>query len=443
MFWNSLNLKERRADQETASPIPTEGAAPPAEPSPDLGSPAETANDALRTLFDYASHHSGWLWIGLSLACLTAGLLAVRNAGSLREWWRKIAASFNWRSLLVSSLAAGLAWYIADWSGSSVAAFSAMAGLITSQVAMRGSWKIGAEIVAGSAAALLVASWILAWLGVSFAAIVIVALSASLVGIVMARENGQWIAVTAIIAASFGTGLSDVALIDRVLATLVGVVVGVSLSPFGHPARWLFRTAGECADRYGEAISALITAAVSTEPAEGQDLQMAREAAEEAGEELREALAILRQARTSRNNVRVEEMSARQRRLDKAALQAYSMAATVSRARAQGFSPPTAVQEAVLAAGMALVAAEEIDQDAWQIASAVRKQAERQVRSSAMETDQLLLASSLLVDARMLSRQGPPVEKSGPVSGDTAEMPVIAENRRDSQEKEFLSGWFR
>lgn len=139
--------------------------------------------------------------------------------------------------ILVTAVAASIAWALASIAGIASPVPAAVAATLTVALSVNRSLRTGVSLLGATAAALLVAFALYQVWGLHvWTAGVIVAISL-MIGRVMrlGPEGSLQIPATALFVYVLGEGLTDAVIIHRIAATLLGVVVGVVFSFIAHP----------------------------------------------------------------------------------------------------------------------------------------------------------------------------------------------------------------
>lgn len=179
-------------------------------------------------------------------ATAVLGLVVVLAIGVI--WYRKVndlssGVSFSefFRYAFVTTLAASLAWLAASAFGSAVPAAAAVGAILSVSPNIGSSYKEAAIYAVGSATGLSVA----VLLGHGFGNTVLsvgltvftTLLIAKLLGLPAPAQVS--IPVVSLFGLAAAADYTDQLLVDRLAVTLVGVIIGVVLSPFaGRPAGW-------------------------------------------------------------------------------------------------------------------------------------------------------------------------------------------------------------
>lgn len=167
--------------------------------------------------------------------------------------WLGSAARFCWarrtgaRLLVVTSLAAGLTWGLADWLHIGAPVVAAIGATITVQAAVHTSVKDGASRVIATVAALMVAVLLFQAIGIHAWSIAVVVAVSILAGrlIGLGPEGAMQVPATSLGVFVIGTGLDSDVISERIAATIFGVSMGVLLSSFAHRASVAQRAAEE------------------------------------------------------------------------------------------------------------------------------------------------------------------------------------------------------
>lgn len=179
------------------------------------------------------------LWVRLSVLLGQVVGLQVEQAGGRRGdalrwvWYRRAGG----RLVLITALAAGVTWWACAVTGVSTPLIAAMSATLSVQAAVHSSLKEGVTRVGATVVAILVAALVFWAIGIhawSVMAVVGVALTLGrLMG--LGPEGSLQIPCTALVVFSLGASIDSTLLLDRVVGTLLGVVVGVALSSLAHP----------------------------------------------------------------------------------------------------------------------------------------------------------------------------------------------------------------
>jgi len=208
---------------------------------PEEGSPAETLSDTVTGVFGWLSDRPEILWFlaAVSALVILALIFSKVRKGIQVDKWMFMAASSRFA---VSAAATVSAWGLAEVLGSGAPVFAGMGALITAQVAVRGSWKTALQTVAGSILALALAEILISYFGFGLLPLAIIIILSLGIGKIIAGD-GVWVATTVLFASALGPSLTTVTVSDRVMATIVGVLIGAALSPLAHPWWFTYRAA--------------------------------------------------------------------------------------------------------------------------------------------------------------------------------------------------------
>ena len=180
----------------------------------------------LRAAADRARHRAGpWLQ-------------QRRGAPPVRvlRWARRVAAGpvgAACRSVLVTGVAAAIGWTVASGSGLSGPETAAISATLSVQLSVHSSLKEGTQRIAATLAGFLIAIGVWKTAGVHTWSIALIAAASLAVGRFMRLGEGA-IAVpaTSLGVLVVGSTMTDGVVLERMAATIVGVVIGAALSPF-------------------------------------------------------------------------------------------------------------------------------------------------------------------------------------------------------------------
>jgi uncharacterized membrane protein YgaE (UPF0421/DUF939 family) len=178
-------------------------------------------------------------WVRLSTLLAQVTELRVEAAAGKRGalarwlWYRRLGA----RLALITALAAGVTWWACSVTGISTPLIAAMSATLSVQAAVHASLKEGVTRIGATVVAILLAALVFWAIGIhawSVMAVVGVALALGrLMG--LGPEGAVQIPCTALVVFSLGAAMDSSALLDRIIGTLLGVVVGVTMSSLAHP----------------------------------------------------------------------------------------------------------------------------------------------------------------------------------------------------------------
>lgn len=168
---------------------------------------------------------------------------AARKAEGRGLWGRLLlAVARGWTTMwwiAITSIAACAAWAASLLVGLKSPVAAAVAALLTVALSLNRSLRTGISLVVATAVALILAFVVYqAWGLHVWTAGVIVATSL-IIGRVMrlGTEGSLQIPATALFVYVLGEGLTDGVIINRILATLLGVAIGLLFSFIAHPER--------------------------------------------------------------------------------------------------------------------------------------------------------------------------------------------------------------
>ena len=164
--------------------------------------------------------------------CAPSGVIGRRTRWLARTW-----VTMWW--IAVTAFAASVAWAVASLSQLSNPVPAAVGAVLTVALSLNRSLKTGVSLVLATASALLVAFALYQVWGLHvWTAGVLVAVSL-IIGLTMrlGKDGALQIPATALFVYVLGDGLTDDVIIHRILATLMGVIVGLLFSYVAHPER--------------------------------------------------------------------------------------------------------------------------------------------------------------------------------------------------------------
>jgi uncharacterized membrane protein YgaE (UPF0421/DUF939 family) len=327
------------------------GDADPVDPAyePQEGSPAESLSDTVTGVFAWFSDRPMFLWIlaAVSAVVVLVVVLAKVRKGLTLDRWTLLSSGSRF---VVSAGAVTAAWGVADLLGSGAPVFAGMGALVTAQVAVRGSWKTALQTVAGSILALALAEVLISYFGfglLPLAAIIVISLG---IGKVIAGD-GVWVATTVLFASALGPALTDVAVSDRMMSTVVGVAIGAILSPLAHPWWFNYRLANERLATLSSEISATLLYCSSLgriyDSIKDGSLVASTERIDDAVDDTEEAVEQAYEASTPK--AKGDDLRKRTRALIYCAARAKGIADALTEASTRGTPIPADVFEAVSA----------------------------------------------------------------------------------------------
>lgn len=139
------------------------------------------------------------------------------------------------RRILKSTVAATLAWLVAELVNSPLPALAALAAIIVLQITVRASLARSVQLTVAVTLGLGGAVALGHWLGVSWWSIGLVVLAGLIVGelLRLGPLSGQ-VAISAMLALSLGKGYGIERTIDTAIGALIGVLVNVLISPASY-----------------------------------------------------------------------------------------------------------------------------------------------------------------------------------------------------------------
>lgn len=168
---------------------------------------------------------------------------AVRRApeGSLTQKLLRGAAR-TWPTawlIGITALAACTAWVAAILLGISAPVPAAVGAVITVALSLNRSMRTGLSLVGATAAALVVAFALYQWWGLHVWTVGVLVVVSLVIGRIMrlGPEGSLQIPVTALFVYFMGEALTDDVIVTRIVATLLGVAIGLVFSFIAHPER--------------------------------------------------------------------------------------------------------------------------------------------------------------------------------------------------------------
>ena len=139
----------------------------------------------------------------------------------------------------ITSLAACTAWVAALLLGISAPVPAAAGAVITVALSLNRSLRTGLSLVGATAVALLVAFALYQWWGLHVWTVGVLVVVSLVIGRLMrlGPEGSLQIPVTALFVYFMGEALTDEVIITRIVATLLGVAIGLVFSFVAHPER--------------------------------------------------------------------------------------------------------------------------------------------------------------------------------------------------------------
>lgn len=164
-----------------------------------------------------------------------------------RPWHRLLRSAGTLRLILVTSLAAGAGWQVADLLGLLSPVVCAIAATLTVQATIHSSFKEGAYRIVATVAGMLIAVMTFHHFGISSLSVVFVVGVSLVVGraLRLGAEGSLQVPVTSLFLFVLGTSLTDDLMLDRMMANLLGVALGVCFSLFAHPSTPLENASGK------------------------------------------------------------------------------------------------------------------------------------------------------------------------------------------------------
>lgn len=178
--------------------------------------------------------------------------------GRFTRWLARTWVTVWW--IAVTAVAASVAWALASLSQLANPVPAAVGAVLTVALSLNRSVKTGFSLVVATATALLVAFALYQLWGLHvWTAGVIVAVSL-IIGLAMrlGKDGALQIPATALFVYVMGDGLTDDVILHRIVATLMGVIVGLIFSFVAHPERPEDRITEQLAD-IGHRLGELLT----------------------------------------------------------------------------------------------------------------------------------------------------------------------------------------
>jgi hypothetical protein len=176
----------------------------------------------------------------LSLLAVTIG--AGVWAGATRWIWSRRNVVYVSTRIGVTFLAAVTAFLVAAALGTTQAVFAASTAIVSVQFGLAWSAKKAASVVVPAVLG-VISAYLVTLAGLNgFFAVSVAALVALSVGHMfgLTSETAAGVAATAVFAASLGSALTEATMVDRIVATVVGGVIGVAIAAIplgGHPLK--------------------------------------------------------------------------------------------------------------------------------------------------------------------------------------------------------------
>lgn len=189
---------------------------------------------------------------------------AVRRASDGSVAQRLIrAAARSWPTawlIGVTALAACTAWVAALLLDISAPVPAAVGAVITVALSLNRSLRTGLSLVGATAAALVVAFALYQWWGLHVWTVGVLVVVSLVIGRLMrlGPEGSLQIPVTALFVYFMGEALTDDVIVTRIIATLLGVAIGLVFSIVAHPERPEERMTERLADLGGRLGSLLV-----------------------------------------------------------------------------------------------------------------------------------------------------------------------------------------
>jgi hypothetical protein len=168
---------------------------------------------------------------------------AVRRApeGSLTQRLLRSAAR-SWATawlIGITAIAACTAWVAALLLGIEAPVPAAAGAVITVALSLNRSMRTGLSLVGATAAALLVAFALYQWWGLHVWTVGVLVIVSLIIGRVLrlGPEGSLQIPVTALFVYFLGEALTNDVIVTRIVATLLGVAIGLAFSFVAHPER--------------------------------------------------------------------------------------------------------------------------------------------------------------------------------------------------------------
>lgn len=161
--------------------------------------------------------------------------------GTVRHRLMKLAAR-SWATVWligVTALAACAAWVAALLLGIPAPVPAAVGAVITVSLSLNRSMRSGLSLVGATAAALVVAFALYQWWGLHVWTVGVLVMVSLIIGRLMrlGPEGSLQIPVTALFVYFMGEALTDDVVVARIIATLLGVAIGLVFSFIAHPER--------------------------------------------------------------------------------------------------------------------------------------------------------------------------------------------------------------
>ncbi len=139
----------------------------------------------------------------------------------------------------ITALAACTAWVAAILLGISAPVPAAVGAVITVALSLNRSMRTGLSLVGATAAALVVAFALYQWWGLHVWTVGVLVVVSLVIGRIMrlGPEGSLQIPVTALFVYFMGEALTDDVIVTRIVATLLGVAIGLVFSFIAHPER--------------------------------------------------------------------------------------------------------------------------------------------------------------------------------------------------------------
>lgn len=161
--------------------------------------------------------------------------------GTVRHRILRLAAR-SWATVWligVTALAACVAWIAALLLGIPAPVPAAVGAVITVSLSLNRSMRSGLSLVGATAAALVVAFALYQWWGLHVWTVGVLVMVSLIIGRLMrlGPEGSLQIPVTALFVYFMGEALTDDVIVARIIATLLGVAIGLIFSFVAHPER--------------------------------------------------------------------------------------------------------------------------------------------------------------------------------------------------------------
>lgn len=191
------------------------------------------------------------------------GMVRRAPAGSLRQRLLRGAAR-TWPTawlIGITALAACTAWVAAILLGIPAPVPAAVGAVITVALSLNRSMRTGLSLVGATAAALVVAFALYQWWGLHVWTVGVLVVVSLVIGRLMrlGPEGSLQIPVTALFVYFMGEALTDDVIVARIVATLLGVAIGLVFSFVAHPERPEERITEQLSDLGGR-LGALLVA---------------------------------------------------------------------------------------------------------------------------------------------------------------------------------------